>query len=361
MMDGSIQAAGINRTAEARAAAAERAQQVSSLALTLRAIQPILHRADVTEVCINRPGEAFVETRAGWERMQLPFADFHWCYRLAKLIANATRQRITEESPILSAALPTGERVQVVLPPATSPGCVAITIRRPSNVVWSLSEMAEMGVFKRARRATESLDDVEQQLVALAKSARYEEFMRLAVRSRKNIVVSGATGSGKTTFTRALIRAIPQEERLVTIEDAPELVLNEHPNHVKLFYSKGDQGQAKITPRQLLESCLRMRPDRILLAELRSDEAFDYLRNANSGHPGSITSVHASSAELAFEQLTLLVKQSKSGGDLPREDIKTLLYTLIDIVVQFAVIDHQRCISEIWYEPGRKRSLAASA
>jgi type IV secretion system protein VirB11 len=216
-----------------------------------------------------------------------------------------------------------------------------------------------MGVFAKARRASETLDEVEQQLLALAKSGRYEEFMRLAVRSRKNVVVSGATGSGKTTFTRALIRDIPRDERLVTIEDAPELVLDEHPNHVKLFYSKGDQGQAKVTPRQLLESCLRMRPDRILLAELRSDEAFDYLRNANSGHPGSITSVHASSAELAFEQLTLLVKQSKSGGDLPREDIKTLLYTLIDIVVQFAVIDHQRCISEIWYEPHRKRAMAA--
>ena len=104
-----------------------------------------------------------------------------------------------------------------------------------------------------------------------------------------------------------------------------------------------------------------MRPDRILLAELRSDEAFDYLRNANSGHPGSITSVHASSAELAFEQLTLLVKQSQAGGDLPREDIKHLLYTLVDIVVQFSVTNHKRAISEIWYEPKLKRELAARA
>jgi type IV secretion system protein VirB11 len=104
-----------------------------------------------------------------------------------------------------------------------------------------------------------------------------------------------------------------------------------------------------------------MRPDRILLAELRSDEAFDYLRNANSGHPGSITSVHASSADLAFEQLTLLVKQSPSGGDLPRPEIKTLLYLLVDIVVQFGVVEHQRCIREIWYEPARKRALAARA
>src|ERR1700685_3156042 len=178
--------------------------------------------------------------------------------------------------------------------------------------------------------------------------------MALGGGSKKNIVVSGATGSGKTTFTKALIREIPCEERLITIEDAPELVLNDHPNHVRLFYSKGDQGQGKGTPRQLLESCMRMRPDRILLAELRTDEAFDYLRKANSGHPGSITSVHAASAELAFEQLVLLVKQSRAGQELPRADIKELLYLLVDVVIQFGVERHERFIKEIWYDPERK-------
>jgi type IV secretion system protein VirB11 len=330
----------------------------SSLALTLRALQPLLGHADVTEICINRPGEAFIETQTGWRQEHLPFADFNWCYRLAKLVANATRQRIAEESPLLSAALPGGERVQIVIPPATAPGCVAITVRRPATTVWSIRELAERGVFRTTRRAAQSIDPTEQELLGLLAAQDYEAFMGLAVRAKKNIVVSGATGSGKTTFTKALIREIPANERLITIEDAPELVLQDHPNHVRLFYSKGDQGQAKVTPKHLLESCLRMRPDRILLAELRSDEAFDYLRNVNSGHPGSITSVHASSADLAFEQLTLLVKQSRSGGDLPRPEIKTLLYLLVDIVVQFGVVGHQRCIQEIWYDPARKRALA---
>ena len=112
-------------------------------------------------------------------------------------------------------------------------------------------------------------------------------------------------------------------------------MLDRHPNHVRLFYSKDGQGVARVTPKQLLESCLRMRPDRILLAELRGEEAFDYLRNVNSGHPGSITSIHATSAELAFEQLVLLVKQSAAGRELSREDIKQLLYLLVDIVIQF--------------------------
>jgi type IV secretion system protein VirB11 len=137
-------------------------------------------------------------------------------------------------------------------------------------------------------------------------------------------------------------------------------VLDRHPNHVRLFYSKDDQGLARVTPKQLLESCLRMKPDRILLAELRAEEAFDYLRNVNSGHPGSITSIHAASAELAFEQLVLLVKQSQAGAQLPREDIKSLLYLLIDIVIQFGVERHERFIREIWFDPPRKhRGLAA--
>ena len=106
-----------------------------------------------------------------------------------------------------------------------------------------------------------------------------------------------------------------------------------------------------VTPKQLIEACLRMKPDRILLAELRAEEAFDYLRNVNSGHPGSITSVHAASAELAFEQLVLLIKQSAAGRDLARADILRLLHRLIDVVVQFGFEGRQRGISEVWYDP----------
>jgi type IV secretion system protein VirB11 len=331
----------------------------SALELNLRALRPILDDPEVTELCINRPGEAFIETRKGWEQRKLPFADFDWCKRLAKLIANSTRQRIDESAPILSASLPTGERAQIVLPPATSTGTVAITLRRPSDEVWSIEELARRGIFRTTRRATEALDETEHTLLKLLRDRSYESFMRLAVTSRRNILVSGPTGSGKTTWTKALIREIPDHERLVTIEDAKELVLDTHPNHVRLFYSKDDQGLAHVTPKQLLESCLRMKPDRILLAELRAEEAFDYLRNVNSGHPGSITSIHAGSCELAFEQLVLLVKQSPGGRELPRADIKSLLYLLVDVVIQFGVERHERFIREIWYEPERRRAALA--
>jgi len=334
--------------------------EVSALELTLRALRPLLSNSDVTELCINRPGEAFVELRSGWRRESLPFADFDWCRRLAKLVANSTRQRVDEESPLLSASLPGGERIQIVLPPATTQGSVAITIRRPSDQVWSIEQLSDSGIFRATRRASDALDATEIELLRLLEAQAYMDFMRLAVHSRKNILVSGPTGSGKTTWTKALIREIPREERLITIEDARELVLDRHPNHVRLFYSKDDQGLARVTPKQLLECCLRMKPDRILLAELRAEEAFDYLRNVNSGHPGSITSVHAASAELAFEQMVLLIKQSRGGQELARADIKSLLYLLVDVVIQFGVERHERYIKEIWFDPERKRRTLAS-
>jgi type IV secretion system protein VirB11 len=338
------------------------ASTVSALELTLRPLEPVLANPEVTEVCINRPLEAFVETSMGWRAEALPFANFDWCRRLAKLVANSTKQRVDETSPLLSASLPGGERIQIVLPPATTQGCVAITIRRPSDEAWSIAELSRRGIFRVTRRANDSPDETELRLQRLLAAQEYEAFMRLAVISRKNIIVSGATGSGKTTWTKALIREIPGEERLVTIEDARELVLDRHANHVRLFYSKDAQGLARVTPKQLLECCLRMKPDRILLAELRAEEAFDYLRNVNSGHPGSITSVHAASAELAFEQLVLLVKQSAGGRELARGDIKSLLYLLIDVVVQCGIERHERFIREIWYDPERKRrNLVAGA
>src|SRR5262245_45210762 len=129
------------------AAGASRAENVdtSALDLTLRALRPFL-TADVTDLCINTPGEAFLDASDGWHRVSLPFANFDWCRRLAKLVAHSTRQRIAEDSPLLSAWLPSGERAEMVLPPATSAGSVGITIRKPSDATWSLDELASRGI-----------------------------------------------------------------------------------------------------------------------------------------------------------------------------------------------------------------------
>ena len=339
----------------------ELVEKQSSLSLTWRPLQTILQRKEVTDLCINEPGVAFIETDSGWHREALPFADLEWCTRLAKLVAHATHQHISEQAPLLSATLPGGERIQIFMPPAAAPGRVAMAIRRPAPHAWTLDGLATCGIFRRTRRASEGLDTAERELLRLLGNRDYENFLRLAVRSKRNIVVSGPTGAGKTTLTKALIREIPPDERLVSIEDVAELSLDTHPNNVRLFYSKGEQGGTSVTPKQLLEGCLRLRPDRILLAELRAEEAWEYLRNVASGHPGSITSIHAASATLAFEQLMLLVKQSRAGAELAPADIKHLLYQLVDVVVQFGREGRERVITEVWYEPARKRSSASLA
>jgi type IV secretion system protein VirB11 len=331
--------------------------QVSSLTHQLAPLRRILDDPRVTEVCINRPHEAFVQTYDGWSRESLSFADFDWCRDFAKLVGSATKQRIDEVLPLLSATLPTRERIQFVLPPATLAKHVSITIRRPSTRVRTLDELNEAGLFTQCQSAEEALDPGETELLALKSQGRYSDFLKLAVRLGKNIVVSGSTGTGKTTTTNALILEVPEHERLITIEDAEELVLHRHPNHVRLLYSKGGQGLAKVTPKLLLESCLRMRPDRVFLSELRSDEAFDYLR-VIAAHPGSITSVHGASARLALVQIMLLVKQSEAGQSLQTADVWSLLYSLVDVVVQFGFDGKNRFVREVWYDPMAKRRAA---
>jgi type IV secretion system protein VirB11 len=330
----------------------------SSLTHTLAPLRPILDDPRVTEVCINRPQEVFIQSYDGWSSDRLPFADFYWCRDFAKLVGSATKQRVDEVTPILSATLPTAERVQFVLPPATLAQRVSITIRRPSTRVRTLDELAAAGLFAQCLDASEDLDPGEKELLALKARREYAEFIRLAVQLRKNIVVSGSTGTGKTTTSNALILEVPTGERLITIEDAEELVLERHPNSVRLLYSKGAQGLARVTPKTLLESCLRMRPDRVFLSELRGEEAFDYLR-VIAAHPGSITSIHGSTARLALVQIMLLVKQSEAGQSLQTEDVWSLLYSLVDVVMQFGFDGKNRFVKEVWYDPGVKRSHRA--
>lgn len=322
-------------------------------------LQPLrkLLAGDVTEVVVNRPGGAWTEGRDGWRYHEIPQLTYEHLRLLAKLIATSTQQTINETAPLVSAALPSGERVQAVIPPAVPGGTVSLTIRKPSTLRLTLDDYENSGAFERVVLGHDVNIELESELTSLLETHRIREFLTLAVRSKQNIVVSGATGSGKTTIMKALVDLIPAHERLITLEDTPELEILKQPNHVRLFYSKDAQGVSKATPKMLLESSLRMKPDRLLLAELRSDEAFYFIRNVNSGHPGSITSVHATSPILAIEQLMLLVKESAGGAYLTREDIKQLLFMLVDVVIQFSVVDKMRRVTGIYYEPERKRTL----
>lgn len=299
------------------------------------------------EVVINRPGEVLTEGAAGWQRHELAELSFDKLMRLARAVASYSNQAIDEARPLLSATLPDVERIQIVIPPATTRDTVSITIRKPSCVSLSTADLDAGGLFDHVVASTDQTSR-ECPLLASYCSGQYRAFLEGAVRARKNIIISGATGSGKTTISKALIQHIPQDERLISIEDTPELTIPQ-PNHVRLFYSKGGQGLAKIGAKDLLECCLRMRPDRVLLQELRDGTAFHYIRNINSGHPGSITTVHADSPSLALEQLTLLVKESEGGQDLDRDDILNLLKLSIDVIIQCKRIDGHFRITEVYY------------
>jgi len=332
------------------------AQDSSVLLHYLAPLQRCLEPDDVTELVVNRPGELGVERPGGWEWREAPELTERWLATLARAAAAYTAQDVTEETPICSTVLPKGERCQIVLPPAAER--LSLTIRKPSAATLDLTAFSREGLFDDVAVATTELSSAESELLRLRDAGDWPAFFRLAVESRRNLLISGATGSGKTTFAKGLVRLIPAYERLLTIEDARELVVP-HRNAVHLLYAKDGQGLAKVGAKHLLESALRMRPDRILLQELRDGTAFFYLRNVNTGHPGSITTIHADSATLAFEQLTLLVKESEGGRDLARDDIRHLLHLLVDVVVQMRREDGRFRIAEVWYEPLRKRALAA--
>jgi type IV secretion system protein VirB11 len=329
----------------------------------LRPLREQLDTPGVLEVCVNRPGELQVETVRGWQTVAAPAMTQERCLSLATAVATYCDQQINQERPLLAATLPSGERIQFAIPPAVPRGTVSITVRKPSQLIKQLDDFEREGLFERidpqqeseSRAPTSDLRPVEQELIALKAAGRYAEFLRLAVRQHQTIVVSGKTGSGKTTFMKGLVEEVPPHERLITIEDAAELTLPNHPNVVHLFYSKDPQGTACVTAKSLLEACLRMKPDRIFLAELRGEECFSFIRLAASGHPGSITSVHAGSCALAFEQMSLMIRESGAGGGLRLHEIKGLLHGVVDVIVQFDRDPRGRFISEILYQPQRQR------
>ncbi len=348
------------RPAGALAQIAARASRDAPLRAFLHPIAELLARSDVTELVVNRPGGVFVETDRGWQRHDVPAFTLDRLRTLVQLAGTFNGQVCDERQPLLSGVLPDGERIQIAAPPAVEPDTISITIRRPSSVTITPEQYEADGL------TDEVLDDglrrtsVDEELLALKQRRDFWTFFRRAVEARKNIVISGATGSGKTTLGKTIVNFIPVHERIVTIEDTREIALPNHPNRVHLVYASGSQGTAPIEAKELLQACLRMKPDRILLAEIRSKVAYDYIVNVSSGHPGSITTVHAGSCAEAFEMLMLRMKESPEGAGLAREDIVALLRAKVDIVVQMVVVDQvqpdgsirkRRRISEIYFNP----------
>ena len=305
----------------------------------------MLARPDVTDIYVNRPGEIWIETLDGSvERHEAPGLDEATLTRLARQIASLTHQGISREHPLLSATLQDGARVQVVAPPATRSGLV-LAIRKHVSSDLALADYVAAGAFADTRhRDAPERPEADRALARLLEAGDVAEMLSAAVRARKNILVSGGTSTGKTTFLNALIREIPADERLILIEDTPELILKRD-NAVGLLAARSALGEARVTANDLVAASLRMRPDRIILGELRGDEAYAFLRAVNTGHPGSMTTVHADSAERAIEQIVLLVLQT--GTQLTRDDVRHYVRNTVDIFVQLARNGGKRSVAEV--------------
>ena len=324
-------------------AAAQLAPSGVYLRACLAPFEQMLSRPDVTDIYINRPGELWVETLGGnIERHDSPDIGELALARLARQIAALTHQGVSREHPLLAATLPDGSRIQVVAPPATR-GPIAIAIRRQAAASLTLQDYAAGGHFAETYKGLPSRPD-DEQFRGLIRKREFPEALALAVRARKNIIVSGGTSTGKTTFLNALLREVPAEERLILIEDTPELVV-QHENYVGLVSVRSELGEAKVSADDLVSASLRMRPDRIILGELRGPEALAFLRAVNTGHPGSMTTIHADSPESAIEQLVMLVLQG--GTKLSREDVRHYVRHSIDLFVQLSRSGGRRSIEAI--------------
>lgn len=287
--------------------------------------------SEVTELLVNRPGEVWIERPSGMERHEAQAVDDRLLQRLAEQVARVSNQGISRERPLLAALLPTGDRVQFVAPSATRAHW-ALAIRRHRLLELPLEAYSSGALVPQS--AAQWPDPLQEPIA----------FLRHAIAARKTVLISGGTSTGKTTFLNALLREVPKEERVIVVEDTAEIQLH-GPNDLGLIAVKGELGEALINTDDLLQAALRLRPDRILLGELRGQEAVSFLRAVNTGHPGSFSTIHANSTGGALEQLALMVMQSGLG--LSRSETIDYARSVIDVVVQLGREDGQRKIVAI--------------
>lgn len=299
------------------------AQEVSDEILGHGPLEPLLRDSEISEIMVNGPDSIYVERAGKLYPVEARFSsDAHLRRTIDKIVGRVGR-RVDEASPLVDARLPDGSRVNAVIPPIALDGSV-LTIRKFSTDPFTDKDLIAFGTF----------------------SPKVRDFLVACVRGRRNIVISGGTGSGKTTLLNVISSFIPEDERIVTIEDAAELQL--HQDHVLRLESRpaNIEGKGQIPIRELVKNSLRMRPDRIVVGEVRDGAALDMLQAMNTGHDGSITTAHANTPRDCLSRLETMVLMA--GVDLPVRAIREQVAGAVDLVIQQARLkDGSRRITAI--------------
>ncbi|MFC3995332.1 CpaF family protein [Nocardiopsis sediminis] len=305
-------------------------RRVVDEALGLGVLEPLLADESVTEIMVNGPDNVYVERRGRVERIDTTFASETQLLQTIDRIVAQVNRRVDESSPMVDARLPSGERVNVIIPPLSLSGPI-VTIRRFPKP-FTISQLVAKG----------SLDEATGSLLAAL------------VRARFNVIIAGGTGSGKTTFLNALSAFAPSHERIVTIEDSAELQLQQE--HVIRLESRPPnmEGAGQVTIRDLVRNSLRMRPDRIIVGEVRGAETLDMLQAMNTGHDGSLATVHANSADDAVHRLLTLA--SMSEVKIPFEAIQDQINAAVDVIVHLSrYADGSRRVGEVGLVASNRR------
>lgn len=332
----------------------------------MRPLESFLNDPAVTELRV-RPGQVVTVAFGGKEYHAVSALTLGYLKALA-------RAMITYASLSVRAAnyltLPGGQRATILQPPAVLDNSLLLVIRKHSAVVKSLDQLDSEGAFAKAvdvsfnrptvaeakaeaeRTDFQRLEPFELELLDLKRTGQWREFLTRAVLLKRNIVIAGKTGSGKTTLTRSLIETVPVDEHIATIEDVHELFLPNHKEVSALFYG---EGPGRMTALACIAACMRITPERIFLAELRGSEAWEYTNSLNTDHGGGITTTHANGSIEAFDRIATLIKNSEVGRTLEMETIKHVLYTTIDVVLFM----RNRQVLQVFYDPVFKRRQMA--
>ncbi|MBG6243194.1 MAG: P-type DNA transfer ATPase VirB11 [Candidatus Symbiopectobacterium sp. Dall1.0] len=308
----------------------------------------------LTEIAVNRPNELFTKIKGVWERHEINLS-LDECNKFARVLANYHGDYIADIKPVLSATLESGERGQVILPPACQRDTVSITLRKPSTVQLSHQSYIDNGFYDRVVGKLSSGSHNEE-LLQLYNHKDIPRFIEKCMEYGKTMIFCGETGSGKTTYLKTLIDFIPLYLRITTIEDNPEVFFTRHKNYVHLFYPSegGNSDKAIITPASLVRANYRMNPDRILITEVRGGEAWEFIKIIGSGHEGCITSIHAGSPYEAMQGLVERCFQNTECANLPYSVLLSKVLNSVDVIASIQIEGDVRHMGDIYFKEADK-------